>query len=387
MVRRRGQVHLPDMVKAASATIGAILLASLLLAFAGNVTHSAASPDVQTGQRLSLGFTFSERQADYLDVSWRQAYSAAMDLQPNLVRLAAYWDTIESAPGKYDFSDLDWMLDHTPAQSSVLLVVGMKAPRWPEYYLPRWLRADLHLPKGADVAQDPNVRAATLRFIAKVVQHERGRSNIKYWQVENEPLDPSGPHQWTIDGGFLAEEIGLVRSLDPARPIVASMFVDTSPLGTLPPWRSRLQDRARELLGLADVIGLDVYPIRPVSTRSFQLSLQWPVWVWEGRVRGLQQLAQAAGKQTWISEAQAEPWLPSRLVYTGSAPARNAAPGLTTTTVDRLQADGFNTILLWGVEYWYMRSERYQDRNWWTGMQSLFPRLQPTSQRGPSISA
>jgi hypothetical protein len=376
------------MPKAQPAAVASALLASLLLAFmAGMGPFGRGAPALPGAQPMSLGFTFSERQADYLDLSWQQAYSAAMGLQPNLVRLAAYWDSIETAPGHYDFTDLDWLLDHTPPQSSVLLVVGMKAPRWPEYYLPRWLKAGLTLGSGADVAQDPNVRAATLRFAAQVVQHERSRPNIRYWQVENEPLDPSGPRQWTIDRGFLAEEIGLVRSLDPGRPIVASMFVDTSPLGALPPWRGRLTDRARQLLGLADVLGLDVYPIRPVSTRSFQASPQWPVWVWEGRVKSLQQIAQAAGKQSWISEAQAEPWLPSHLVYTASAPARNAAPGLTTTTVDRLQADGFNTILLWGVEYWYMRSERYQDHNWWKGMQLLFPHHESASQRGSPPSA
>lgn len=376
------------MPKAAPAAISGVLLASLLLALlAGMGLFGRGGQALVRNQPMSVGFTFSERQADYLDLSWQQAYSAAMALQPNLVRLAAYWDSIETSSGHYDFSNLDWLLDHTPPQSSVLLVVGMKAPRWPEYYLPRWLKAGLNLGNGADVAQSPNVRAATLRFVAQVVQHERSRPNIRYWQVENEPLDPSGPLQWSIDRGFLAEETGLVRSLDPSRPIVASMFVDTSPLGSLPPWRGRLADRARELLGLADVLGLDVYPIRPVTARSFQASPQWPVWVWEGRVKRLEQIAEAAGKQSWISEAQAEPWLPSHLVYTASAPARNAAPGLTTTTVDRLQADGFNTILLWGVEYWYMRSERYQDHNWWTGMQSLFPRHESASQRGLPPSA
>jgi hypothetical protein len=266
-------------------------------------------------------------------------------------------------------------------------VVGMKAPRWPEYYLPSWLRKGLDLPKGADVAQDPRVRQATLQFVAQVIQHERGRTNIKYWQVENEPLDPSGPRQWTIDGGFLAEEIGLVRSLDKTRPIVASMFVDTSPVGLLPPWHNQLQDTARKLLSLADILGLDVYPVRPAATKSFALSFKWPVWLWESRVRALQGLAQTAGKQTWISEAQAEPWLPARLVDMGTSPSRNAAPGLTTSTVDHFQADGFSTILLWGVEYWYMRSERYQDSNWWTGMESLFPRRDSASQTGTAPSA
>ncbi|HEX6510674.1 MAG TPA: beta-galactosidase [Chloroflexota bacterium] len=372
------------MGKPARSAITGVLVASFLLAIFTVMMPVASTGRPPALKPASVGFTFSERQADYLDVSWRQAFQAAMELMPNLVRLGAYWDSIETTPGKYDFSTLDWMLDNIPPQSSVLLVVGMKAPRWPEYYLPGWLRKSVSVGSGGDVAQDPLVRKATLRFVSQVVRHVRGRANVKYWQVENEPLDPSGPQQWTIDGDFLAQEIGLVRSLDGTRPIVASMFVDTSPLGALPPWRGQLQDRARQLLGLVDVLGLDVYPVRPVASQSIQASLKWPVWVWEARVRDLQQMAQAAGKQTWISEAQAEPWLPARLVYTGSAPSRNAAPSLTTSTVDRLQQDGFNTILLWGVEYWYMRIERYRDSNWWFGMQPFFHESHPSQAGLPS---
>ncbi len=367
--------------------LGYVTLTVVFLAgiFLGGFAAQPRGTRQATPEPVKVGFTFSERQAGYLDVSWRQAFEAAMDLTPNLVRLGAYWDTIETAPGQYDFSDLDWMLDNMPQESSVLLTVGMKAPRWPEFFLPAWLRTEVKTPDGGDAAQDPRVREATLRFISEVVRHTRGRANITYWQVENEPLDPSGPRNWYIDPAFLADEISLVRSLDAGRPIVVSMFVDTSPLELLPPWHGQLRDRARSLVSLGDVLGLDVYPVRPIANSWIQISLKWPVWVWESRVRELQRLAQTAGKQTWISEAQAEPWLPARLAHTDSAPAHYAAPGLTARTVDRLHADGFNTILLWGVEYWYMRAERYEDGNWWTGMQRLFRKSY--SQIGSSRSA
>ncbi len=365
------------MQRLARSVFGALFVVSVVLGT--SAIMPAQSRAATTVEPANVGFTFSERQAGYLDISWQQAFEAAMNLSPNMVRLGAYWDSIEPTPGKYDFSNLDWMLDHVPAQSSVMLTVGMKAPRWPEYFLPQWLRSQVKVPKGGDIAQDQRVRAEALRFISQVVQHERGRANIKFWQVENEPLDPSGPHQWTIDGGFLSEEIGLVRSLDRTRQVVVSMFVDTSPLGLVPPFRGQLEDEARRLLGVADVIGLDVYPVRPIANKHFQLSLRWPVWVWEQRLRDIQQIARASKKQAWISEAQAEPWLPAKLVTMGSSPAQNAAPSLTTSTVDRLRSDGFNTILLWGVEYWYMRSERYQDANWWSGMLPFFRRTGPSS--------
>jgi hypothetical protein len=355
----------------------AVLLAVLstaLLRIPNRAAPQAARPSVD------FGFTFSERQADYLKLPWREAFQAAMDLDPNLVRLGAYWDDIEPRPGAFDFSTLDWLLDNMPPQSSVLLTVGMKAPRWPEYYLPAWLPRD-RLSNGADVASDPAVRQATLDYIRAVVEHEKDRPNIRYWQVENEPLDPSGPRHWRIGAGFLEQEIALVRSLDPTRPIAGNLFVDTSPLGLLPSQAAALRDRARTILGLADILGLDVYSVRPVATGHVQLSLSWPLWEWEPRLLALQRLGAAAGKQTWISEAQAEPWAPSRLVDTRATPAGKTSPALTSTTVQRLQADGFSTILFWGVEYWYMRSERYQDADWWSRMLPFFARP-PAIQRG-----
>ena len=149
------------------------------------------------------------------------------------------------------------------------------------------------------------------------------------------------------------------------------MFVDTSPVGALPPWRGDLKKRAATLLKEADILGLDIYPVRPIQSGGLALTLSWPSWVWESRVQKLQQMAQTAGRQIWVSEAQAEPWVPAKL-RPGSWPSQNALPAGTVNTVGRLRADGFNTFLFWGVEYWYMRFERYKDGDWWTGMQPFF---------------
>ena len=106
-------------------------LAVLLLALP-SVGRQALSEPSPPGA-LNVGFTFSRRQADSLDLSWQETFEDAMDLGPTVLRLGAYFDSIEREPGEFDFSSLDWLVDHTPAQSSVVLTVGMKAPRWPEY--------------------------------------------------------------------------------------------------------------------------------------------------------------------------------------------------------------------------------------------------------------
>ena len=101
-----------------------------------------AGPD----NSVQLGLTYSAREARYRNLPWQETFDAALDAAPSLVRLGAYWNEIEPAPGDYDFSNLDWLLDQAEArQQRVLLTVGMKAPRWPEYYLPRWLTSGKRL--------------------------------------------------------------------------------------------------------------------------------------------------------------------------------------------------------------------------------------------------
>src|SRR6185437_11657662 len=88
--KQRPLGHLRRMPKAPPAAVAGALLASLLLALvAGMGSFARGAQPLPGAQPVSVGFTFSERQAGYLDVSWQQAYSAAMGLQPNLVRLAA----------------------------------------------------------------------------------------------------------------------------------------------------------------------------------------------------------------------------------------------------------------------------------------------------------
>lgn len=58
----------------------------------------------------------------------------------------------------------------------------MKAPRWPEYYFPSWVMDKT--PEGA--------REYVLQFIKTVIEKFKKYLCISAWQVENEPLDPSG---------------------------------------------------------------------------------------------------------------------------------------------------------------------------------------------------
>ena len=260
-------------------TVVAMVLAMTVTSGAVDV-ESSESP-VVAAEPTRFGVSFSQRQSDYLMLPWAKVYAATLGLSPAVIRLGAYWDRIERTPGSYDFSVLELQLDRAGARGmDVILTVGMKAPRWPEYYLPRWLEERVIVGHGGDVSEDPEVRARVLAFVDRVVRHVRTHRAIVVWQVENEPLDPSGPNRWTIGEKLLAEEVALVRRLDD-RPIIVSTFVDVDPLMNAPWRRAELRRRAEVILDLADILGLDLYPNRGLQLRGHDLYFHWPVWIWE----------------------------------------------------------------------------------------------------------
>ena len=351
-------------------TVVAMVLAMTVTSGAVDV-ESSESPVVAT-EPTRFGVSFSQRQSDYLMLPWAKVYAATLGLSPAVIRLGAYWDRIEHTPGSYDFSVLELQLDRAGARGmDVILTVGMKAPRWPEYYLPRWLEERVVVGHGGDVSEDPEVRARVLAFVDRVVRHVRTHQAIVIWQVENEPLDPSGPNRWTIGEKLLAEEVALVRRLDD-RPIIVSTFVDVDPLMNAPWRRAELRRRAEVILDLADILGLDLYPNRGLQLRGHDLYFHWPVWIWEPAMLELRELALARGQSAWIMEAQAEPWEPNRLVYTDVPLSRSVQPPRAVAAVERLTAAGYDTILLWGVEHWYMRRERHRRTDWWNSMSMFF---------------
>jgi hypothetical protein len=351
----------------------ACVLVSLTLHAAPRSAVMTAESQGSVAQPMRIGLTFSQREATYRALPWQEAYDNVLEFSPALVRIAAYWNEIEPTAGTYDFTTLDWLLSKaTERKQTVLFSVGMKAPRWPEYYLPAWLRARLHVPDGAPISRDPLVRSATLEFVRRVVEHVRETDVVQAWQVENEPLDVAGPNHWSIEPDFLAEEVALVRALDPrARPIVVNAFVETQPLAQLPKSRDAMVARARAALAVADVLGLDVYPGRTVRVFDHEFSVRWPSWLWSGVLSQLRTLAVQQGKEAWIVEGQAEPWISKGKSPPAAWPGAIVEPASVTSTVSHFGRLGYTTVLLWGAEHW---EDQRNDRNdaWWSAMRPLF---------------
>lgn len=331
---------------------------------------------------LLIGTTFSPKQCAYLALDSRAVYQETLAAGFDLIRLGAYWDEIEPREGVYQFDELDWYLAQARAKGTpVILTVGMKAPRWPEYFIPPWALRRLRLPRGSEVSYHPHLREWTLRAVAAVIRRYREEPIIQAWQIENEPFDRAGPGHWWISRAFVDEEIALVKQLDTRqRPILINAATHSHRWLRLLAWFFLRHKPVTEALAAGDVLGLNVYPV---------VSHQWPwkkSYYWttpEERHRHLSSILQQAAdrdKPVVVTELQAEPWEPGHLVYSDERRPPTGRPEALPAHVQELHALGLDMILLWGVEYWEFRKLRYGDQAWWNEVRNL---LQQRNAKSP----
>ncbi|MFB6182243.1 MAG: beta-galactosidase, partial [Candidatus Magasanikbacteria bacterium] len=237
----------------------------------------------QKEYEVEYGISFDPSHARYLNLEWKQVYKRMLDdLNPKYVRIPAMWDEIESTKGKYDFSKVDWMMNQAKKNDTkVLLVVGQKAPRWPECHVPEWLgdysskKAKQHL----------------FSYIRKTVKRYRDHQALEMWQVENEPFihfkfgECDGYREELVD-----EEVELVESLDPGRKI---LITDSGEMGL---WYKASK--------LSDVFGTTLY--RAVRSPSgFVFTYDWlPAGLYKLKARVMGN----SYNEFFVSELQGEPW-------------------------------------------------------------------------------
>ena len=105
-----------------------------------------------TADPLHIGTTFSVKQCRHLQVDAKKTFNEILKTKFDLIRLIAYWDELEPREDIYDFRSLDWQIAQAKSkQIPIVLTVGMKVPRWPEYFIPPWLLKRLWVRTGGDV--------------------------------------------------------------------------------------------------------------------------------------------------------------------------------------------------------------------------------------------
>ncbi|MEK7664786.1 MAG: DUF4038 domain-containing protein, partial [Patescibacteria group bacterium] len=164
-------------------------------------------------KNVIFGVNFSQKGAESLKLDWKETYLAILDdLKTKQIKLITHWDLIEKQNNNYYFDDTDWQVKEAEKREvKMIFVLGIKTGRWPECHDPEW----------AKNFSKKEEQQELLNYIEKIILRYKDSPSIIAWQVENEPLFEFGECPWQ-DKDFWKKEIKLVKSLDPARPIIAS---------------------------------------------------------------------------------------------------------------------------------------------------------------------
>ncbi|EKE21930.1 MAG: hypothetical protein ACD_7C00089G0003 [uncultured bacterium] len=296
-------------------------------------------------KKANLGVTFSMRYASDIGLDWRASYIAMLDdLKVRKVRVPVYWDLVETEKNKYDFSDIDWQLEEAKKRNAeIILTIGQKVPRWPECFVPKW------------VGDDQERKAELIEFLKIVVKRYQNNTEVKNWQVENEPFLDFGVCP-ALDVDLLDREIKTVRQMDNSRPIIVT---DSGELSTWIPAAKR-----------ADVFGTTMYRnvykegwgyyIYPIGPRFFLIK-KWIIDKFAGQ------------KNAIVIELQGEPWVKG---WTTNQPVEEQFKSMNevklVANVEYAQKSGFDTIYIWGVEWWYWLKDKQNIPVLWDTAREIF---------------
>lgn len=274
---------------------------------------------------------------------------------PDVVRLPVYWDAVQPAPDRLDFTSVDQLMSTvqqhnltSDRQTRVVLTIGARNFLYPELHAPAWA-GPRQQPELGEIQSGPIYR---LYFDSSILRY-RASPLVYAWQVENEPFDDTANADTgddRIDAGQLAWEMGEVRRLDPAHEAYTTTYdgwnvtIDVLQIYA-PPLLDALHaypsGHPQNALDAGDALGLDLYIYGPKVPPSYISNSQRAEWkaqalsYWADR-------AGAAGKQVWLAEMQAQPWGTLR----GFGPA-----DLIDSAVDYRQ-ERLQVVLLWGVDTW-----------------------------------
>ncbi len=295
---------------------------------------------------LEWNVSFSQKFASSLGLDWQKTYLSILDeLKPRKIRLPVYWDVIEEEKNNFNFADYDFMMNESDKRGvQTILVVGKRTPRWPECHEPDWNKE----------LNSADSRGKLLSAVTETVNRYKNKDNLSTWQVENEPFLPYFGECTKPDGKLLDEEIALVKSLDPKRPI---MVTDS---GELSFWVSAASR--------ADIFGTTMY--RTVWSRFLSPYVGYityplpPKFFWFKS--NLTNLIIGENKPIVVSELQAEPW------SFGSLPELSAEEQAKSMTIEKFRENinyaekaGFPEVYLWGAEWWYFMKEKNGDNSFW----------------------
>jgi Beta-galactosidase len=319
-------------------TLIALLVLTVLL---GSSLALLARKEVP--ERITYGMSFNVPYARELGLDPMTVLTAmTSELGVRHFRIAAHWNLIEPLEDTYDFAWMDEQLVHIEESGSdAIFAVGRRLPRWPECHVPEWVEERSWEEQKAEIRE----------YITAVVNRYKDSSAITYWQVENEPYLTVFATEHcgnTLDEEFLREEIELVRSLDPTRPILVT---DSGNLGT---WRGAYEK--------GDAFGTSVY-VYFWNPELGQFRTILPPWFYRAK-ENLVKLFYG-DKETFLIELSLEPWLVEPVA---TVPLATQYSRMDMVKMDEILAYArdtrFENQYLWGAEWWYWLRGQGDDTYW-----------------------
>ncbi len=302
----------------------------------------------EPAEKIVWGVNFSQKHSELLGLDWRENYSALInDLGVKNIKLAVHWDLIEPGKNEYSFEDLDWQI-RTAEEKGVdlLLVIGMRTPRWPECHIPQW----------AEGLTREEQQAEILAMLETIVLRYRDSRAIGRWQVENEPFFPFGECPWA-DKDFLKKEVELVKSLDSRN---RQILISDSGEGSF--WIAAAR--------VGDIVGTTIY--KKVWIHQFEIYVTYPFPpVFYGRKAKL--IEKFFNKKVICVEMQAEPWGPT-LLYDSPLEEQQKTMNLDQfrKNIEFARQTGLEEFYLWGSEWWYWMKEKQNNSDIWYEAKKLF---------------
>ena len=302
-------------------------------------------------QPLTYGVSFIPAYASSLGVDPQQTMDALLGIGVKQFRLVSYWDEIETAPGQYDFHDLDWQFQKAEAaHAHIILTVGLRQPRWPECHPPSFIDTSQPLDKWQPQLEN---------FMTATINRYKNSPALYKYQLENEYFLHGFGDCKDFSRSRLVDEYNLVKRLDPQHPIIVGRSNNAQgfPAGQPTP----------------DLFSISVYKrVWDAAVTHRYLEYPFPAWFY-GYIAGVQKIY--LGKDMSIAELQAEAWPPNGQTITETSLAEQNKSLDAVRLKKRFdfgKATGMKSIDLWGAEYWYYRKEVLHDDSLWRVAQTEF---------------
>ncbi len=292
---------------------------------------------------MEMGVSFIPDYAQSLGVDPQDTMDALTGIGVKQFRLVSYWSDMEPTKGQYDFSQLDWQFKKAEAaRAQVMLVVGLRQPRWPECHIPDWAAKE---PKSQWQPQLED-------FMKAVIERYKDSPSLQQYQLENEFFLKGFGTCTDFSRDRLVSEYNLVKKTDPSHPIIVGRSNNALgfPVGQPQP----------------DEFSISVY--KRVWDAGFShryLEYPQPAWFY-GYIAGVQKIF--LHKDMVIGELQAEAWPPNGQTIPETSLAEQNQSFNAERFKDRIQygkATGMRQIDLWGAEYWYYRMKVLHDPSLW----------------------